>query len=420
MKILCVLFVVTGAPVLGEDPQEEVLELLRSMQKQTTLFDLDKDPVPARETEEFQVLRARKGHLSELHSIVKDLTIEEDLRVCALDVLGAIGDRRSVYLVLLILADDNDALAVRTKAVGVAEQLGDRRAILVLTKILRKKDRMESIEQDGQVLHRFNRWAELKRVAAEALIRWGPDERVIGVLVRYLEEETETVSTLRYAAYCLGRLGAREAIEPLLQLLSGKIPPDVRSEVYWALGRLKSEEALPSLMEGVDHPVESVAIASIQGLGHLGELAVSSVPTLIRHLRDPKKPLMSRSSVADALVRIAPGDVRVVRTLVEGLGMWVPEEDDLQRRRVIHVSTMVALQFVRHPKVIPALIRRLDSEDAEVVQASAILLHRLTGESLGKDATRWMRFWKKHSGSFSFDDKPPFRKSEDSSKQFGE
>ena len=153
-------------------------------------------------------------------------TVDDDLRVCALEVLGTLKNRQSVYPILLVLDDDNDHLPVRVKAIEVSEHFADRRAILVLTKILRKEDSAATIDRDGEVLHHYNRWAQIKRSAAEVLVRWGPDERVVSLLTRYLEEGSDSPSTMRYSAYCLGRLGAKRAVEPLLDLLEQALDED--------------------------------------------------------------------------------------------------------------------------------------------------------------------------------------------------
>jgi HEAT repeat protein len=112
-----------------------------------------------------------------------------------------------------------------------------------------------------------------------------------------------------WAAHYLGNLGDPAAIRPLIRLLSAN-DFQARAAAAQALGKLRTVEAVPVLLECIDRGPEDVMRAwAIDALGRIGSDQAS--PKLIQLLKSPHHGL--RRTAAAALGAI--GDARAIEPL---------------------------------------------------------------------------------------------------------
>jgi HEAT repeat protein len=119
-----------------------------------------------------------------------------NVRLGAAEMLGKLGDARAVDPLVTVLKDkkykefDNKKY-LRRKAAEALGEIGDARAMEPLAEALTDED------------------SEVKRAAAEALVRIGP--AAVELLITVLKERSEW-----YAAWALGQIGDARAVEPLV------------------------------------------------------------------------------------------------------------------------------------------------------------------------------------------------------------
>jgi HEAT repeat protein len=134
---------------------------------------------------------------------------------------------------------------------------------------------------------------------AEAIqrVRVAWSEGDSGYLMRALTDPV----TRSWAARYLGKLGAIEAIPPLLRLLHAS-NPHARMAGADALGMLEATEAAEPLAElAEEDPDEAVRSRAVTALGRIGD--ERTVPLLIRLLASPSR--WVRMNAAEALGRFA-------------------------------------------------------------------------------------------------------------------
>ena len=159
-------------------------------------------------------------------------------------------------------------------------------------------------------------------------------------LVRILKGGRGRVDDLWGTVETLGRMGpiAKDAVQTLIDGLpewgvaTGGMDDIhdrvwIRSRMAWALGRIGAKEAVPPLIKAVraydeeDHNPDlvegSIKQAGIEALGNIGPAASEAVPTLIEALEDSNSDV--RSTAAWALGRITAGgagsgSIRAIKT----------------------------------------------------------------------------------------------------------
>jgi HEAT repeat protein len=127
-------------------------------------------------------------------------------------------------------------------------------------------------------------------------------------LIRALDDQARDVRMA--VTRSLGRLGALDAIEPLISAsLAGRVPRAVTGLALLDLG----PTAVPRLLELTESPEPAVRAGAVELVGLLGN-AGDARPVLDR-LRDPAATV--RTASADALGRLGAGEARdaLVRTL---------------------------------------------------------------------------------------------------------
>jgi hypothetical protein len=111
-------------------------------------------------------------------------------------------------------------------------------------------------------------------------------EHVVKELISMLPEDAD-------AAILLGRLKAREAVEPL-RIMARMDEPyklEKRDSAIWALGELKAEEAIPECIVGLSDP--GLMSTPSKALLKIGE---KSIPALIEALSDKTDSLKRRGA----------------------------------------------------------------------------------------------------------------------------
>ncbi|GHO84567.1 HEAT repeat domain-containing protein [Dictyobacter formicarum] len=303
-----------------------------------------------------------------------------DLRYCAAEALGELGDKRAVVALLIATRDEDQY--VRAQAAEALGKLGDYRAVEPL------------------ILMLHDEYTDARSKAAEALGLLC-DYRAVTPLILALNDKKERVRI--EAIHALALLGDSSAIGPLLTLLPDSLYYE-RIEIIEALGALNDEQAIEPLLQRALHDDEKrVRQESIVALGHLGDERVIEplkealttttdsflrsyiikalgmlgcryaqhisclLAVLLPWLSDTSQGLSYyvRASAATALGRF--GDIRVLQPLLARL-----DDDNYYVRG--HVA--LALADIADSRVIPPLIRALSDVHPSVRAMGA--------EALGK------------------------------------
>ncbi|MFG0335192.1 MAG: HEAT repeat domain-containing protein [Maioricimonas sp. JB049] len=212
-----------------------------------------------------------------------------EVRILALDMLGAIGPDASeaVPVVLAALEDDDGHLrsvaAVNLPKIGAeAEQ-----AVPALTKLAAMDPRPEVIRAISVY----------REEAASSL----------PVLVEILEDHSHDTETRWNAARTLGKLGPRgvQAVEVLVRCLKDEAST-VREHSAEALGDIgpPAVTTVPDLVSVLDDPATRVRRDAVRSLGQVGPEAKAAVPQIVPLLDDPEQ--MVRDATAKTLEILAP------------------------------------------------------------------------------------------------------------------
>jgi len=232
-------------------------------------------------------------------------------------------------------------------------------------------------------------------------------------LIRKLEARDETTADRADAAYQLGELKDRRAVDPLLDVLKeDKDEKDwpVRSAACGALGKLRDAKAVPDLLAALQSDAswvvrEHAALA-------LGKLkAAGVVEALVAALKQADPEI--RAAVAEALGR--QGGDRARGTLAELLSRDVPAVRVAAARALaatkdagaadlllaalndenhhVRAAAAAGLGKLKHADALPRLAALLDDEDLSVRKAAVGALQALGGpqavEALAKRLADW-------------------------------
>jgi len=181
--------------------------------------------------------------------------------------------------------------------------------------------------------------------------------RAVPALVASLDDPSRDVRAA--ATRSLGRLGAAEAVEPLVHALaSGHLPHGVAGEALLAVGA----DALPSLRRLERESDATVRAAAVELVGLLGN--ASDAPLLVERLRDTSAEV--RAKAARALGRLGAGDA--ASALRAGLDDRIP---------FVRAAAANALGIVGDEEAVPALLHIARTDRFEVARAAARALARI-------------------------------------------
>ena len=208
------------------------------------------------------LLRTLTGALRCLDSAEADLSSRNpERRLRAADRLGFLGTEHSIPLLRRLLSDE--VLSVRFAAAEALARLGCRECVVEI---------LRSIDVRGEVS---------QRRAAEVILILGP--AASGQILSILGDQGVSANTLAIAIRVVGSLRLREAVGPLLTLLSHP-DPNIRLNAVRALASIGDSSAMGSIASLANDDSWEVRSAVMQGLGRLGLNA--PVPVLLRGLSD--------------------------------------------------------------------------------------------------------------------------------------
>ena len=192
--------------------------------------------------------------------------------------LGRLGDKRAVEPLLASLLD-GDA-KVHEQAAKALGQLGDYRAVEPLIAALTGQDWAVRFEA-AKALGRLGDYRAVEPlIAALEYKDWGfcwHVARALGQLgkpatnplIAELEDENQKKIVRRSAAYALGRLGDKQSVQPLLDVLKDE-DPRVRLEAAFALGYLGDPRSMKPLVAALKDENWQVRWNAVVALGALG------------------------------------------------------------------------------------------------------------------------------------------------------
>lgn len=156
---------------------------------------------------------------------------DHEVRRAAAGALGALGDSRAVQPLTVLLSDEGD-VGVRLGVIRAIGMLGDVKALETLAAQTADPEQAVRVE------------------AVRALSGIKDNESVVAILMKSLGDGSGRVREL--AAWSLGRLHAKKAAKPLMDLLYFDDEEGVRVQAAVALGRLGDTDAITELEKAAD------------------------------------------------------------------------------------------------------------------------------------------------------------------------
>lgn len=256
-------------PLFGGPPNVQKLKQKRNVNGLLKALDYQKDPQIQQQAAKalkaigwkpdpdetgawYHILLGEWDALKEIGSPAVDLLIDfiqqwPNNRLPGIRILGEIGDRRAVELLITALEDeDHDVRMLAAKALC---NLPDARAIPALQAAL----------NDDELLIRMAAQTALNAIGAAAL----------APMVKTLRTG-ETVQQRRGAAEALGEIGNTQAMEPLLVALKEDEDDSVRRAAALALGKLGDQSAVEPLREALTDQASGVREYAAVSLDTLG------------------------------------------------------------------------------------------------------------------------------------------------------
>ncbi|HEX6834987.1 MAG TPA: HEAT repeat domain-containing protein, partial [Polyangia bacterium] len=231
---------------------------------------------------------------------------EHEVREAAVGALGrmppTLGKRTAVALTGRL---DDEAAGVRQRAAEVLGRMGEARAVVPLLSRLGDPTR------------------EVRIAALEALAALG-DPRAVPAIVRLIHDPADDVRAAAIGA--LGRLQARPAVAPLVDVLARGQPDALRARAAFALGQIaravSAPEAVDALIAALDR--DELAAAAHEALVRVGPRAVAPLAARLADERPDRAALY-----VDLLRELGSKEAAAVATpvLLDELGRGrMPEE----------------------------------------------------------------------------------------------
>ena len=317
---------------------------------------------------------------------------EPGVKVSALELLGRLGDIRSVRSVVKGLSHSDER--VRAATARCLGNLHDRRVELPLRQALARESSPTVIagilralgvlgcegEPAGFYPYLQHASASCREAACQLVARLG-DSRANGPLVQLLSDPEPEVR--REAALALSQLAPPQAFPALVKLL-GDPADEVRAAGCRALGGLHDSRALAPLCQALQDDYESVRIAAANALGLLGDsqaVALLCEAVLLERLQDPQIAcIRALGQLADAgslpalkqLLR-RPTQVRTQAVVAigqlattEAVDVLIPLLEDPQA--IIRYHAILGLGNIGDQRAIPALEKRISDPETLVLR----------------------------------------------------
>jgi HEAT repeats len=272
---------------------------------------------------------------------------------------GAIADRLRPVAIEFTELDEHEPLPEMdsTEAEIFADLLGGYARVLrgaAWERIAAYFEDTGRVDEQLRWLHGRRAW---RRATAAFTLGDMCARRAAPELIAALDDPSRDVRMA--ATRSLGRLGAVDAVEPLVAAsVSGRVPRDVAGLALLDLG----SSAAPHLVELAYDAEPAVREDAIELIGLLGDLG--DTEPLLEHLHDPAADV--RAASATALGRVGAGDAR--DALVRAL-------DD--RVRAVRVASATALGRIGGQTAADALSELARGEEFDTARAAAQALARI-------------------------------------------
>jgi len=277
-----------------------------------------------------------------------------EVRKCAAEALGKLGDSRAVEPLIQIINDKN--WEVRSKAIEALGKLGDIRALETLFEAFKEGDRHTRFNVI-YALHNFR------------------DGRVVDILIQALTDADYFVRCS--AAKELGEFRDVRALESLIQALQDK-EPLVRSDAVHALMKINDKRAIDPVIQALKDENDMVRRSAVLALGVIG--GIEAIEHIIQALRNDSavrdnaiailndfrdsravEPIIQALSDDDKNVRYSAAralgdfeDIRALKPLIQALN----DDEYLVRRGVLY-----GLWKIKDSRAVEPLIRTLQDVD---------------------------------------------------------
>ncbi|MCS7185906.1 MAG: HEAT repeat domain-containing protein [Armatimonadota bacterium] len=268
---------------------------------------------------------------------------DPEVRSACAYALGNIGAKFAVVPLQEVMQSEKEEMPVRLAAAVALGQMGNEQGIEFLIEQLKSSDekvRASAVEALRTIGKPATRLLIEAAKSKDSLQRWGAvaalgetgDPKAVPILLRALRDEDENVRAV--AAASLGKLRYARAARQLVRALADK-SERVQAHAEWALENI-GERAIPAIMDGAKR--SATRLRAFRLLGRLK--AQQAVPLLIEGLEDRKPEV--RVVAAWALGEI--GDQRAISALQRALE---DKEPKVRREAVVALGKLGAEEVLR-------------------------------------------------------------------------
>ncbi|MEO0092167.1 MAG: HEAT repeat domain-containing protein [candidate division WOR-3 bacterium] len=316
------------------------------------------------------------------------------VRAASARALGELKDKLSIDLILSLLSDKEKQ--VRIAAIEALSKIGDTRACDSLWQIatndvdfeVRNKAMLALKIIGSEVIKPHEEWLLSNDVNKRDLARLklsSIGKPVILPLLEYTKHYEASVREL--SARILGDIGDNIATPRLIELVND-IDDDVKLTAIGALGKIKSESAIRSLLSCLESPDSRVVDAATESLSKSGKELIKFLPSIISEHN-----IQKQLNIVQLIGKI--GDVEFIPILSEYIdhpSLWVrmtvclslgelksPLSADLLLRKLnddpsplVRAASAKAFGKLKIPEKVDALIWALQEEKEEIVQVAII------------------------------------------------
>jgi HEAT repeat protein len=176
---------------------------------------------------------------------------EKETRERAAERLGKLRDPIAVDALIHALTDESSD--VRRSVLLALRRIGDKRAIVPMTNMLR--------DGDTSVRRRASAW----------MMSHPGDQAMVEPLIDIMLDEQCSLGARDFAAMMLGKLGDKRAVEPLHQLLF--TVPELRTRAIHSIMRLRDKRSIPVLIklrdnsDDIDERLENIIQKTLAKFG---------------------------------------------------------------------------------------------------------------------------------------------------------
>jgi len=296
---------------------------------------------------------------------------------------------------LLIAFQDKDPDIACSALWGLAETK-DPQAITPLSELVRNKDNHK----------------ELRQRAVWVLGEIGNSEASPALLEMMSDEDMDI---RRSVIEALGKVKAKDAVEPLITILKDEKQASIKEWVIEALGNIGDPKAVEALAECLNAKEEGVQRSTIQALSKikctrsaelllpllnsknlaneakegLANLGASAVPVLINVLKTD--PSISRTSIGEIFC------LRLKDPLaIDPLLFALKDEENIVREYAVG-----GLVNIGRTSIEPLITFLREEKETKARGAAAAALREITKQEFGSNPDEWQRWWEENRDSLN-------------------